>query len=430
MQEKLFNEGDLSNHIISQPGQVQKYVDQISKDQLLNTPEDDLVEHCVQILEIEPLTIYEDRKEQDHSETMIDVSDDPRRHTRGDGPCYVTGIRIRITVPFTGDSDLWLISPHAFYMSPRPLGRILAEFKSTHGTLEMEFEFPTDEDPDKIRNHVEENFGYLRNCLSSQKEQIDEYNSKLPDVVLHAVRARLTHLQKHDKIANLLGIPLKKKLGAPEISPLPLKKKIVTQLPPPPTGGFKPEPGILDEVYENILRIIRHVGRTCEVTPHTYIIHPEEELRDILLAHLNGHYEGDASGETFRKSGKTDIRIEDKDRAAFIAECKVWEGSKKLNDGIDQLLGYLTWRDCKTAVIVFNKNNANFSELLTKIPDVFKTHSRQMKEVDIKEQGEWRFVFRSQDDDARLIHIHVFVFNLYVKEHKKAQQQNSTDATN
>jgi hypothetical protein len=82
-----------------------------------------------------------------------------------------------------------------------------------------------------------------------------------------------------------------------------------------------------DNVYVDILKIFRHEGRTWESTPKTYFVHPAEELRDMLLAHLNGHYEGVATGETFRMSGKTDIRIEDNSRAAFITECKIWEGS-------------------------------------------------------------------------------------------------------
>ena len=83
--------------------------------------------------------------------------------------------------------------------------------------------------------------------------------------------------------------------------------------------------------------------------------------------------------------------------------------------GIDQLMAYLTWRDCKTEFLVFNKHNANFSDLLSKIPEVFRNHSERMKEISVSESREWRFIFRSQDDDGRLLYIHVFAFNLYVK---------------
>lgn len=415
MEGHLFYEGDLSNIRSTLPDQVKKKVDEISKDQFLSTPEEDLTSHCIESLLIKPLTVYKDRMQQEHSETKVDVSGDFRRATRGHGPCYISGIRITVSLPFTGDSSLWRISPHGLFMSPRPFGRVTKGRQADNGSVEMIFEFSTDEQADQIKKRIEENLRYLENCIDRQRQEIDQYNNMLPNTVRQAVEARRRRIDQHDKIAQVLDIPLKRKAGAPEISPIQMKKKIITPLPPPPMGGFKPEPGIADQVYLNILKIMRHEGRTWEATPKTYSVHPEEELRDILLAHLNGHYQGLATGETFRRSGKTDIRIEDSSRAAFIAECKIWEGSRKLSDGIDQLLCYLTWRDCKTAFLVFNKHNANFSDLLAKIPEVFNNHPKKMKEVKASESGEWQFVFRSQDDDSRLLYIHVFAFNLYVK---------------
>ena len=79
----------------------------------------------------------------------------------------------------------------------------------------------------------------------------------------------------------------------------------------------------------------------------------EEDLRNTLLAALNSTYLGKATGETFRNNGKTDICIEADDRAAFVAECKMWTGSKAVAKAIHQLDSYLTWRDCKTALIYF-----------------------------------------------------------------------------
>jgi len=147
MQEHLFYEGDLSNITRVLPEQVRKKVDEISKDQFLNSPEDDLVSHCIEALQIEPLTIYKDRMEQEHSETKVDVSGDFRRATRGHGPCYISGIQITVSLPFTGDPSLWRISPHDLFMSPRPLGHIISR-QANSGIVYMIFEFPTDEQTD------------------------------------------------------------------------------------------------------------------------------------------------------------------------------------------------------------------------------------------------------------------------------------------
>lgn len=65
---------------------------------------------------------------------------------------------------------------------------------------------------------------------------------------------------------------------------------------------------------------------------------------------------GSATGETFNKKGKTDILLRHAGNNAFVGECKFWKGEKSFLSTIDQLLGYLTWRDSKTAVIMFVKN--------------------------------------------------------------------------
>lgn len=282
----------------------------------------------------------------------------------------------------------------------------------------MAFEFPTDNAPEKIKKSLEENINYLRQCIQAQQQYIEQFNNGLTQATQNSVKARKAKLEKHDQILDLLDIPITKKPGSPDIKPIQVNKRIVTPLPPPPKGGFKAEPGISTEVFENILSVIRHEGRSYETTPKTYAIHKEEELRDMLLGHLNGYFNGAATGETFRRSGKTDIRVEDTERAAFVAECKIWRGAKQLTEAIDQLLGYLTWRDCKSSIIIYNKHNSQFSEIIKQIPDVFKEHPRFAKEQSSDQAGEWRFVLRSKNDDARLIYCHIFAFDLFVEKEK------------
>ena len=133
------------------------------------------------------------------------------------------------------------------------------------------------------------------------------------------------------------------------------------------------------------------------------------------MAHLNGHYKGGVTGETFRGEGKTDIRIEFENRAAFVAECKLWRGPKELIEAIDQMLGYLTWRDYKCALVVFNKDNAGFTEIEGKIPGLVESHKNFHTKAVGQPSGEWRFVLNSKDDEARHITMQIFIFNLYNK---------------
>ncbi len=128
---------------------------------------------------------------------------------------------------------------------------------------------------------------------------------------------------------------------------------------------------------------------------------------------MNGHYEGGATGETFRKRGKTDIRIEHENRAAFIAECKVWRGPESFKEAAEQLLGYLTWRDGKTALIFFNTHVKGFKGIQDKVPSSLREHELFLREKPTH-AGEWRAVFRLRDDEAREVVVQVFLFDLYL----------------
>ncbi|WP_214324865.1 hypothetical protein [Nonomuraea sediminis] len=79
----------------------------------------------------------------------------------------------------------------------------------------------------------------------------------------------------------------------------------------------------------------------------------EESIRNLLLVSLNAQFKGTAAGELFNGAGKTDILIRERDRNVFIGERKVWDGAQTVTHAIDQLLGYLVWRDTKAALLMF-----------------------------------------------------------------------------
>jgi hypothetical protein len=93
-----------------------------------------------------------------------------------------------------------------------------------------------------------------------------------------------------------------------------------------------------------------------ERSPAAFSHMEEEDIRQHVVVQLNGHYEGKATGETFNCEGKTDILIRHEGRNIFIAECKFWCGEKAFLETIDQVISYLSWRDTKAAVVIFNKN--------------------------------------------------------------------------
>ena len=131
----------------------------------------------------------------------------------------------------------------------------------------------------------------------------------------------------------------------------------------------------------------------------------------MFLVPLNSHYEGQATEETFNSNGKTDILIRSGDKNIFIAECKFWGGPVKLAETIDQLLGYLSWRDLKAAIIIFNRNR-NFSKVLEAIPGVMRSHQNFQKDEGQQAPTQFRYAFHHKDDLAKVLHITVMAFDV------------------
>lgn len=165
------------------------------------------------------------------------------------------------------------------------------------------------------------------------------------------------------------------------------------------------------EEYENILEIVRNMVHVMERSPKAFENMGEEDLRTHFLVQLNSQYEGGATGETFNFQGKTDILIRVDGRNVFIAECKFWGGEKQFLETIDQLLSYLSWRDTKAAVIVFNRN-ANFTDVLNKITQAALKHECYKRILGSSGESNFRYVFHQPNDSNREIIVTIMAFDV------------------
>jgi hypothetical protein len=151
--------------------------------------------------------------------------------------------------------------------------------------------------------------------------------------------------------------------------------------------------------------------RVMELSPRAFQDMGEEDLRFLFLVPLNTQYEGQATGETFNYQGKTDILIRAEGKNVFIAECKVWRGEKEYQNAIDQLLSYLSWKDTKAAILIFNRNE-NFTNVLEKIAASTPTHACHKRTIGKKEESQFRYVFSQPADKNREITLTVMAFNI------------------
>ena len=110
-------------------------------------------------------------------------------------------------------------------------------------------------------------------------------------------------------------------------------------------------------------------------------------------------------------SGKTDILLREGERNVFIAECKFWKGSKAFGEAIDQLLGYASWRDGKTAILVFNRGT-DTSTVLSGIDATIKGHANFKRALNWPHESGFRCVLHGSGDKNRELILTVLLFHV------------------
>lgn len=408
----LFTKGDLRDQLHAHFERIQEYVDQIPERRFRVSTDEQLIEHVLDKFAVNPIHLEESAKSMDAPvHTKMDVSGRGNYISVDGRPVMVDAVQVSVYVPYTGDDKLWTIRPHSLWtISSR--GNIEHVPEGGSGYLQLVIT-EVSREAAEVPRILEDMLRPIRETLREQRAHIETAQRDIRERVEAAVRHRRDIIGKHEQLTRSLSIPIRPRPSSLDVSHLPLRKKLVRPL-PDPKNARPPEPGISPEDYEYILNVIHQAGCTFEAAPSTFAVHSEEGLRDILLAFLNTHLQGEATGETFRKRGKTDIRVEDESRAAFVAECKVWRGQAEVGAALDQLHGYLTWRDAKSALIVFNKDNAAFSSLQVKLPEAVREHPTFRREVPSNQIGEWRFVISAAEDPDREMRLHLFLFNLFV----------------
>jgi hypothetical protein len=163
------------------------------------------------------------------------------------------------------------------------------------------------------------------------------------------------------------------------------------------------------EIADSLVGTIAAFGKALErlhQTANRLLREDEEGLRDVLLFLLNANWAGLATGETFIGAGKSDILLRWRDKDAFIAECKIWRGSKALSDGVEQLLTrYTVWRDTRVALILFIRDRHDVSSAIKAAYDGLAVHDRTLRALPPPETfGDQRsFVMSSAVDHRRAV---------------------------
>jgi hypothetical protein len=401
----LFSTRELRDMFDAGRQAIKSDVDKLDPNQLLNTSPADLCEHLVAKYTIEPVELMKDGMSADEQEAQYDARRDSSRYIRDQSrPFMIPAQRIEVEIPFTGEAVL-LSARASTYSSMAPRAAVRGQ------SLFIAHVLPHDTNQD-IKDAVNRTIADIEQHLGWQRPDIDAFNASLPTLATSAISARRDRLLTNQGRLAALGIPLKVRPDAPKTYVAPaVRVKVVPKLAAATTAPYVQEPALEDAHYEHILTVLQNMIHVIERSPSAFAGMKEEDLRQHFLVQLNGQFEGAATGETFNVNGKTDILLRVNDRNIFIAECKFWKGPKNFREAIDQLLSYTSWRDAKTAILVFNRGTA-MSTVLEGVDGVSAAHTQFKRKLAWRHESGFRYVFQHAGDPNRELTLTVLVFDV------------------
>lgn len=404
---RLFTKDSLREYLKAQKKKLKETIRDISRKRVARADLGSIADELLSQFGVKvPELPDENIRVSDPTDARVDVSGDRMRHIRDRStPTYLDGTAVTFGVLFDGESDLFRYRPSSYSLNPPRASRVRS------GKVEFEYKWVRgDADVEDANEQFRGDLNDVRGHLESVAEQVEDYNSSLRQDIEAQLRRRKEAVEEDRSGVESLPYPVKRRDDAPATHKVPIEHKSVG-LKREKEESHPPDRFLADEVYEAILEVLRNMTEVMERSPSAFRDMGEEDLRTHFLVQLNGQFEGPATGETFNRKGKTDIYLPADERAVFIAECKFWRGAKAFKEAIDQLLGYSTWRDTKTALVVFNRNQ-DTSRVLDQIPEVFEERDDHLRTIDYGGETDFRFVLRHNEDPQREITITVSLFDV------------------
>lgn len=403
--KQLFSDQPLRDYFERKRMEMLRQIERYDGNRLLNTTTEGLVEYFTELGSVEAIDLRWDHITVDHGETKVDVSHRFEYARWGEaGPHFVNGTSVSWHIPFSGDPHLFHCQASTYSTSPpyafQTEDEVIFEYadpRTTHEAATQYFE----SERSKLKRYLEwTNRDVLQHNSNCRVEAAD-----------HVVRRKDRLLANAELVASL-GFPIRARPDAQPTYAIPqVRKKAAPVAPKASTVPFAPEPELSGAVYDQILSIMSNMVRVMEQSPSAFADMGEEDLRTHFLVQLNGQFEGQASAETFHGSGSTDILIRAADKSVFIAECKFWDGPQSVSRAIDQLLDYATWRDAKTALLIFSRNR-DFGAVLAQVPAIVQNHPNTKGHVSVLGEGTFRSRLGLRDEPSREVMLTTLVFNV------------------
>jgi hypothetical protein len=397
---KVFGEGAVVGLFNERGNALRAEVYNQERNYLLNVNEAEYVAYLVARHSLVPVVLDRSGLYVTDREDMIPAEQFPADFNVFRGRRYPKQV-LTFHLPFQGDPELIGCTPSSYISWTREVevseSCICFDLGDFYG------------DAARLQSELERILNAINQQAQNLFQEVEQWNRRLEGEAAQVVRARKDSFLKQAGLLASIGVPVKRAASVPSTFTVPLHPRKVVIRPAAPNSSFTPEPTMDDASYGEILRMLSEFGREMERHPSVYAGRDEETLRDHLIMVLTPQFQS-VGGETFNKKGKTDILVRHEGANLFVAECKFWKGPKGYQDTISQLLSYLTWRDSKTAILLFVRNR-EFQPVLDQIAAETARHENFVKFHGGEAEGRFRFEFRLPDDQHRRVWLTVLCFH-------------------
>jgi len=400
----MFNKPSISDFFRVRFSSAKTEIAQQKDSYLVSVDFDEFIDYLMGKFGISPITIDPGR------ETSLEkIRKAHTERTRWGEEVQREILFIRINVPIVHNSEVREI----FEFLPSSFSLSMPEITVERGWISTE----TTASEQNVETLVKE----LMSEIETRNNDIEHGNKELRANLISFFKGKRDQLEKEqellESISKKVSIPLKQKADISSIVPTAIKYTDSIKSITPPQFNPPKEYILERDKFNAVLNLIDNSCRMFERTPLTFSKLEEEELRNVILSHLNGVFDGNAVGEAFSKRGKTDIYLPINKGAVFIAECKYWKGAKTLESAVKQILGYLTWRNSFGVLILFS-NRKNFTDILSTVDEnISKLNSYARGKEKIAE-NHIKAHHYLPEDDKKFIEMHYLIYNLYCETTK------------
>ena len=405
--ERLFRTKNLEDILAEVKRNIIKEISNENDEYLSNTNTEEYLDYIYNKYAIEHVKLLEDQITTTSKQGLV------KRYNYFDKEMMdIEGFIVNIIIPFAGEGFI-LLSKANQYSTKVPEGEVRGKELVLQITVTIE-----ESESLNIEQKILDLITEVKRHLEFAHKDIDKFNQVIKDIALQEINRKTQNYKKFAKFNSTIPYPLQRETSSPKTYEVPNIRKKVKLSKPQSSKSLQPEPTLEERTYNEILDICANMALVMERSPKAYSKMDEESIRTQFLMQLNAQYEGQATGETFNGNGKTDILIRNNNQNIFIGECKFWKGEKAFLETIDQLLGYVTYRDTKTAILLFVKNN-NFSAIVEKLQDIVPKHGnyvRQDRAFKSKIETAFRYIFKNKNDKDKEFFLTVMAFHVPCEE--------------